>query len=337
MAALNRVEIAEQALPWPQREPLVDIRTACSSPFVDVAPRACPFLRRTVAEMLLAARAALPDGYGLRATTAMRTLAMQRAYWDGYFRQMKADHPDWPLPALRRATNRFFAPYDQKAPPGHCTGGAVDVHLLDAAGERLDVTSPLEGWKAAPTWTAGLSREAKTNRMILVEAMLTAGFSNCRDEYWHYSYGDSAWAVRTGAASCPYGWTYPPVAVVLNPETDRAVELPIEPERDADGRPTHAGIAIAAAGSADLDGWATVPGDPADEEGAWRIGVFWAAGVPLTLRLQGGAAISGVVSVTVDAFSEQSEPETLEAGEHGERILRITPAEDRIRLTLRTR
>ncbi len=41
--------------------------------------------------------------------------------------------------------------------------------------------------------------------MILVEAMLGAGFSNCRDEFWHYSYGDAAWAVRTGAPYCIYG------------------------------------------------------------------------------------------------------------------------------------
>jgi D-alanyl-D-alanine dipeptidase len=35
--------------------------------------------------------------------------------------------------------------------------------------------------------------------------MLGAGFSNCRDEWWHYSYGDAAWAVRTGRKTCVYG------------------------------------------------------------------------------------------------------------------------------------
>jgi len=102
-------------------------------------------------------------------------------------------------------TNRFFAPVDQKAPPGHCTGGAVDVQLLGPGGKPLDVTSPFTGWQAAPTWIEGLTPEAKRNRMILVEAMLGAGFSNCRDEFWHYSYGDAAWAVRVGADYCIYG------------------------------------------------------------------------------------------------------------------------------------
>jgi D-alanyl-D-alanine dipeptidase len=31
-----------------------------------------------------------------------------------------------------------------------------------------------------------------------------AGFSNCRDEWWHYSYGDAGWAVRMGLDACIY-------------------------------------------------------------------------------------------------------------------------------------
>jgi D-alanyl-D-alanine dipeptidase len=35
--------------------------------------------------------------------------------------------------------------------------------------------------------------------------MLGAGFSNCHEEYWHYSFGDAAWALRTGSPYCFYG------------------------------------------------------------------------------------------------------------------------------------
>jgi D-alanyl-D-alanine dipeptidase len=40
---------------------------------------------------------------------------------------------------------------------------------------------------------------------MLVTAMLSVGFSNCRDEYWHYSYGDAGWAVRLDQPECIYG------------------------------------------------------------------------------------------------------------------------------------
>ncbi len=205
MAALNRVRIDEN------HDPLVDIRDRC--PTAIVLDRACPFLRRHVADLLNAALGSLPAGLNLQIGTGMRTIGMQSAGWDRYHAQLRADHPNWPLSTLRRATNRFFAPYDQPAPPGHCTGGAVDVTLLNEAGEIMDVTSPLEGWTAAPTWSARISETARTNRMVLVDAMLGAGFSNCRDEYWHYSWGDSAWAVRTGQTECPYGLIEPPVCV----------------------------------------------------------------------------------------------------------------------------
>lgn len=205
IAALNRVRILETG------EPLVDIRRSC--PGVAVREECCPYLRATVAEMLNAAVARLPQGYGFQVGTALRTLAMQKRHWDAYYRSVCREHPEWPLSARRRATNRFFAPYDQPAPPGHCTGGAVDVVLVGADGRPVDVSSPLERWDAAYTWSDRISPEARARRMVLVEAMLGAGFSNCREEYWHYSWGDSAWAVRVGEDTCPYGLTPAPVAV----------------------------------------------------------------------------------------------------------------------------
>jgi D-alanyl-D-alanine dipeptidase len=274
IAALNRVRILEQTLPFTQREPLVDVRVAC--PDVVWTERVCPYLRRSVAEMVNKAQAALPPGCHLRAGTALRTLAMQSGGWDGYFRRMQEEHPTWPLSALRRATNKYYAPYDQKAPPGHCTGGAIDVGINAPDGSALDMIAPTEGWQAAYTWSDLLSPEAKANRMLMVEAMLGAGFSNCRDEYWHYSYGDSAWAVRVGEKECPYGWAHPPVALETDFEGASAADLQIETERDAKG------LVLSAKGSCALP-----PEAPLTPEGQPRfsVGLYWANGVPVTLHL----------------------------------------------------
>ncbi len=209
IAALKRVRIRES------NESLVDIRKHC--PQIGVSPATVPYLRRTVADMLNTAQHALPIGIHLQVGTALRTLIMQKDLWDGYFHTMMKEHPQWPSSALRRATNRFFAPYDQSAPPGHCTGGAVDTRLVNEDGEMLDMTSPTIGWEAAYTWSDKLSDQARHNRMLMVNAMLNAGFSNCREEFWHYSWGDSAWAVRTGRRDCFYGRVDPPQIVEGDP------------------------------------------------------------------------------------------------------------------------
>ena len=274
IAALNRVRMLELALPWPQREPLVDVRTHC--PDVVWTERICPYLRRSVADRVNQAQASLPSGHRLRAGTALRTLAMQSGGWDGFFRRMKEEHPTWPLSALRRATNKYYAPYDQKAPPGHCTGGAIDVGINAPDGTALDMIAPTEGWQAAYTWSDLLSPEAKANRTMMVEAMLGAGFSNCRDEYWHYSYGDSAWAVRVGETECPYGWAHPPVVLETNYEGASAADLQSAVERDRQGRALSAELSCALPSDAPL----TPEGQP-----LFSVGLYWANGVPVTLHL----------------------------------------------------
>ena len=202
ISALNRVPLRECG------EPLVDVRRQCAG--LRVSRRCIPFLRVTVAGMLALAKASLPAGLNLWVRTALRTIEMQRDLYQRRFRELQQHHPDWPYATLRRATNRHFAPADQKAPPGHCTGAAVDVWLLAPSGRPAALTSPVSMWEGAATWQEGLTPAAQANRAVLYEAMMGAGFSNCDEEFWHYSYGDAAWAVRTGADHCIYGLALPP-------------------------------------------------------------------------------------------------------------------------------
>ncbi len=292
IAALNRVKIRETG------EPLVNIREFC--PHVEVPEKVCPYLRETVAQMLNRAASTLPAGYRFRVSTALRTLSMQRSGWDSFFQKMKEEHPGWPLSALKRATNRYFAPYDQPAPPGHCTGAAVDVILLGPDGEPADVTSPTEGWQAAYTWSDLISPEAKHNRMVLVDAMLGAGFSNCRDEYWHYSYGDSAWAVRVGEHECPYG----------------LVEAPVRVESGFPG----------AAGEIDASGAHAWTARPVD--GTLTLGVFWAEGKEVLLRLE------GLEDPALFTSADKEKWEPLEAQrQHGALLLALRPTTPRMYIT----
>lgn len=295
IAALNRVCIVESG------EPLVDIRIAC--PGIVIREECCPFLRTTVAAMLLQASSALPDGFRFYVSTAMRTLAIQRDHWDTYFRRMQEEHPQWPLATLRRATNRFFAPYDQPAPPGHCTGGAVDVLLVDTQGEPIDVTSPLDRWTGAYTWTDRISPEARSRRMVLVDSMLRAGFSNCREEFWHYSYGDSAWAVRTGRTECPYGLAAPPALVEAAFTNGRAGSI----ERTGESE------------------WACRPIIPEDGGSPLTIGILWSAGSTVTVRLSGMAGASFGISADRHTWK----PVLVEI-DGADAVAHITPEVDRL-------
>jgi D-alanyl-D-alanine dipeptidase len=199
---LNRIPIRECG------EPLVDIRHAC--PVVLLRPGCLPYLRVTVASMLNRAQDALPSGYRFSVSTALRTLEMQSSmYWRNY-RKLEAEKPHLPTSALRRITNKYYAPPDAKAPPGHTTGGAIDVGLVGPDFQNRDMIAPTKGWEAAYTWSDLIGPEAKYHRTLIINALLGAGFSNCRDEWWHWSYGDNAWAVRTGVTVATYGLIAPP-------------------------------------------------------------------------------------------------------------------------------
>jgi D-alanyl-D-alanine dipeptidase len=156
--------------------------------------------------MLNAAQALLPGDLRLRVSTALRTLEQQaEGYW-GHFQKLKEQHPEWPTSILRREANKFWHPPDTRAVPGHCTGGAVDVTLLGPDGEPLDMTSSRrEGRDTTPTYSADLAETSHANRSLLIHVMTQAGFSNCYDEWWHWSYGDAGWACRLGMPHALYG------------------------------------------------------------------------------------------------------------------------------------
>jgi zinc D-Ala-D-Ala dipeptidase len=186
-------------------EPLVDMREYCPSIRL-LRETAIPWCRKTVAEMVQRAARRLPNGMYFGLVEAWRPLARQQRIYDFMWKSAEEAFPHRDWAALRRTVNRWVAPTDQPAPPGHCTGAALDIWLVNDAMEAIDVWSPYsDRFVAAPTFVYGLSDEAKRNRFLLYDAMVAQGFSNCRDEWWHYSYGDAGWAVRSEKPTCFYG------------------------------------------------------------------------------------------------------------------------------------
>jgi D-alanyl-D-alanine dipeptidase len=200
---LNRIRIEETG------EPLVEIIHRRRGLFVCCDRRI--WARATVVEMLARAQESLPAGLHLFVIEGYRSLARQRVLYERFWAQSLAEHPEWPLSVRRRMVNRMIAPTDVTCPPGHCTGGALDVSLVTADGREIDMISPCEGRLSCPTtFYDGLTPEALANRRLLCETLEAQGFRNYPYEWWHYSYGDSGWAFRMNLPACPYGAAPPP-------------------------------------------------------------------------------------------------------------------------------
>src|SRR5207302_3894957 len=98
------------------------------------------WVRRSVAQMLAVAQRRLPPGIRLELLEGYRPLRIQRRLFAAAYRHLRARHPRWTPAQLREAANVLVAD-PTGAPPPHSTGGAIDVVLVDAEGQRLDMNS----------------------------------------------------------------------------------------------------------------------------------------------------------------------------------------------------
>jgi D-alanyl-D-alanine dipeptidase len=191
-------------------EKLVDFLSICPALIFDRPRwnyRREHLLRESVAERLCRAANALPKGFRFAVLEGWRPKHIQKRMYQAAWNLWQERYPDWSESALKRLVNRFTAPLDERVPPPHTTGGAVDLFLADESGNLLDLVSPYElrDRKAFPFDAKNLSKTAKENRQIMKEALAEVGITNYPSEYWHYSYGDQGWAYRGSHPHAIYG------------------------------------------------------------------------------------------------------------------------------------
>jgi zinc D-Ala-D-Ala dipeptidase len=163
-------------------------------------------VRKTVADMLNAAAGNLPKNWKLLVVAGHRPLEVQQTLYNDIRTQLRARNPELTDEEVDTMTRLYVADPSRK-PPGHCCGAAVDVNVLDASmGLLVDFGSAinLDTDKSALHNNA-IPKQAMQNRLILLEAMLDAGFSSLHSEWWHYSYGDQNWAAFYGKPQAMYG------------------------------------------------------------------------------------------------------------------------------------
>ncbi|MDT0569136.1 M15 family metallopeptidase [Streptomyces sp. DSM 3412] len=191
-------------------EPLVDMRELS---FLRVDTRladpagAYALLREGAAWRLARAARLLPEGLRLLVTEGYRPLALQQSRFERYAAELRASHPDWSESYLRSRASRSLSP-PELGP--HVAGAAVDLTLCTTAGAELDLGTPVhaspgESDGACRTSAADVTAAARRNRRTLSAALITAGLTNHPTQWWHWSYGDRYWALRTGAPAALYG------------------------------------------------------------------------------------------------------------------------------------
>jgi D-alanyl-D-alanine dipeptidase len=208
VSALRQIPIYDNG------EPLVPFMEAC--PQIVWVPQHPVFTyhryqlaRKSVVEMLCRAADRLPSGIRLAIVEGWRPLEIQRQMHAATHARLTREHPEWSPGQISRKTNRFSAPMDKRVPPPHTTGAAVDVQLVDESGAVLDFMSPydLMDARGAKMAARNLSAEARRNRELLrsvLEGPDGSGLTNYPSEWWHWSYGDQAWAYRGGHPAAFY-------------------------------------------------------------------------------------------------------------------------------------
>ena len=156
--------------------------------------------------MLGEAAESLPVGTDIVIFEGFRPMAQQQFMYNEIRTEFASRHPEWNNATLTRLTNTLTAPPGDACPPPHLTGGAVDLCLMHMPSrEWVDMTSPFAADETgAPSDLKGLSAATQENRRLLFDALQKTGLTNYAGEWWHWSYGDSGWALRVGAENALY-------------------------------------------------------------------------------------------------------------------------------------
>jgi D-alanyl-D-alanine dipeptidase len=170
-------------------------------------------VRAGLAARLHAAEASLPLGIRLRVVEGHRSVEAQRAIIASYATEVRAARPGVDGDELRRLISRYVAPLEV-AP--HVAGAAVDLTLVDACGDELDLgtaidATPEESDGRCYFAADGIGADARAHRELLARVLTAQGFVNYPTEWWHWSVGDRYWALVTDAAHAVYG----PVATAV--------------------------------------------------------------------------------------------------------------------------
>ena len=116
-------------------------------------------------------------------------------------------------PQIQKKVEKFWAypSFDERFPPPHSTGGALDITFADKNGNIMDMGSEIDQMdeKSKPDFYKNTDNEEAIiwnyRRNLLKEIMVEFEFVQHPNEWWHFSYGDQLWAWKSKKANAIYG------------------------------------------------------------------------------------------------------------------------------------
>ena len=110
-----------------------------------------------------------------------------------------------------------FPSLDPATPPPHSTGAAIDLTIINSQGVPLEMGGAIDqlGSVSFPSHyleaakNDEISRTFHLRRLFLSNAMLSAGFVQHPNEWWHFSFGDQLWAWKSDSSEARYGTCNP--------------------------------------------------------------------------------------------------------------------------------
>lgn len=153
------------------------------------------YVRSELLKRLEAVANSLSEQYKLIVRAGHRPIAVQKRLLKECAQDYKDDHPGVSDEEALEHARTFVSDPEQELPP-HCCAAAVDVDLMDLAGNQLvDFGSPVNlDEEISYLHYENISPIQKKNRMLLLAAMLEQGLASTAFEWWHFSYGDEVWA-----------------------------------------------------------------------------------------------------------------------------------------------
>lgn len=176
------------------------------APYAQTSPY---YLRQSVLAALLDAQTLLQKrhpGWRIQIFDAYRPVAVQQFMVDHTFAEVVESQnldpsslSDQQREAIFQDVYKFWAAPSSNpmTPPPHSTGAALDITLVDATGQILDMGSVIDELspRSHPDYYINQPEQPyHTRRELLREIMNSAGFRRHPGEWWHFSLGDQMWA-----------------------------------------------------------------------------------------------------------------------------------------------